>query len=319
VTSSGRGLHAPPLAAVPLAAAALIFGCSSSQVGGGSDASTLDVVHSVHPPPADDNDGGDVGAGDASTCPMPADLSVWTPPAYVPAKFVPGACSADDFVAADTACFKATTATSAACLAFQTANVACAACLDSNSTDPTWGPLVNWSGVVDINIGGCLQLLAPSETACALALQTADVCPHVACDAVCPVTETDADSFTEWKVCAAAASADACASFIADSNCVATDDAAAGTPCNESPSATFDTLFLQIAPLFCGGADGGSGEAGTPEAGTPEAGTGAAGTPEAGTGAAGTPEAGTGAAGTPEAGTGAAGTPDSGRLDAAGE
>jgi len=262
------------LAAAPLCGVALVYGCSSSSAGGadaGSDGSTSDVVHrDVHPPPADDFDSGNDGS--TSTCPTPADISSWKPSAFIPPKTSPGACSASDFTGYDAACLEATTSSSAGCTSFQMANPACNACLNSNSTDATWGPLVNWSGVVDINLGGCLQLVAPSEAACALAAETADACPHVACDAVCPVTQSNASSFSEWQQCARQASADACVPFISQSSCLATDEAAADTVCDVSPSATFDALFLQIAPIFCGGGDGGSGEGGAGEGGTAEGG-----------------------------------------------
>jgi hypothetical protein len=261
-----------PLVAASFISAALVYGCSSSDAGGkdgGSDGSTLDVRAEAHPPPADDFDSGDARTG---TCPTPADIATWTPPALVPARTSPGACSASDFAGYDAACLNATTGTPASCMAFQTANAACNTCLNSNSTDATWGPLVNWAGVININTGGCLQLLAPSDSACALAVQTADACAHVACDAVCPVTQTNTGSFTLWEECATAADADACASFIAKSMCLATDVAAAGTICDANSSATFEGLFLQIAPLFCGVGDGGVADGGSGEAAAGEGG-----------------------------------------------
>ena len=226
----------------------------------------------MHPPPADDFDSGNDGS--TSTCPTPANISLWKPPAFIPPKTSPGACRASDFSDYDTSCFGTSTSAPAACTAFQTAHPACVACLNSSSTDATWGPLVNWSGVVNVNVGGCLQLVAPSEAACALAVETSEECPHVACDAVCPVTPSNPSSFTEWQQCATEASADACVPFITPSNCLANDEAAASTVCDAGANVTFDELFLQIAPNLCGSGDAGEGgpEEGGPEEGGPEEG-----------------------------------------------
>jgi hypothetical protein len=263
-----------PLVAASLVSAALVYGCSSSSGAGGrdggSDGSTLDVRAEAHPPPADDFDSGDAST---STCPTPADIASWTPPALVPPKTSPGACSASEFAGYDAACLNAISASTGACDAFQLSNVACVDCINSSSTDAAWGPLVSWAGVSEINTGGCLQLMAPSDSACAFAEQNAQACRHIACDAVCPVTQSNTGSFTLWEECATAADADACASFVARSMCLATDDAAAGTICDANSSATFEGLFLQIAPLFCGGGDGGGGDGGSGEATAGEGGT----------------------------------------------
>jgi hypothetical protein len=57
----------------------------------------------------------------------------------------------------------------------------------------------------------------------------------------------------------------------AANNCAMADDGGAGTFCNMG--STFDDLFMNIAPLFCGGAsttDGGT-EGGTTEGGPGDA------------------------------------------------
>ncbi|HEY5240167.1 MAG TPA: hypothetical protein VIJ22_01825, partial [Polyangiaceae bacterium] len=154
------------LVAASLCGGALVYGCSSSSGNhagaggdGGSDGSTADVSHKEAAPQGDDS--GDDSSG--STCPVPADLSSWKPPAYVPAKTVPGACAPGDIAGYDAACISTSTMSQSACMAFQTAHAACNACINSKSTDSSWGPLVSYGGVANINLGGCLQLAAPSE------------------------------------------------------------------------------------------------------------------------------------------------------------
>jgi len=260
------------LVAASLCGGALVYGCSSSSnnATGGNDAgsqdgSTTDVVGHKEAAPQSDSGGDD---SSSSTCPTPADLSTWKPPSYVPAKTSPGACTATVISGYDAACYNQTTGSTAACKAFQTANAACTACLQSKSTDATWGLLISWGGVVNLNLGGCLQLEAPSESACALSQEVAIACVHAACDTVCPVTSGNQASFTQWQACEMTANTDACGTYATQANCLATDDAATGTICDPGSGATFESLFLQLAPLFCGSTDGGSGEAGTTEGGT---------------------------------------------------
>jgi hypothetical protein len=253
------------LVAASLCVGALVYGCSSSSSGnhagggtdGGSDGSTADVSHKEAAPQGDDS--GDDSSG--STCPTPADLSSWKPPAYVPAKAVPGACAPSDIAGYDAACISLSTMSQSACMAFQTSHATCNACINSKSTDSSWGALISYGGVSNINLGGCLQLAAPSETACALALEVAAACPHAACDTVCPVTAGNAASFTQWTDCEMTADADACGTYETASNCLTTDSAAMSTICNPPAGATFESLFLQFAQLFCGSADAGATDA----------------------------------------------------------
>jgi hypothetical protein len=249
------------LVAASLCGGVVAYGCSSrsNQADGsdaGPDGSTADVVEEETPPAGD-------GGGDASAskCPVPANLSSWTPPPYVPAKFAPGACAASDITGYDAACLDASTKTQAGCMAFQTAHAACTSCINSKSTDPSWGPLIAFGQVITFNLGGCLELVAPSETTCALAQEVSAECPHAACDTVCPVPPGDPSAFTQWQDCTKTAGAGACAKYQTVANCIKTDPLAVGTLCNPPSTATTDSLFLEIVPVFCGGADGGAGDA----------------------------------------------------------
>jgi hypothetical protein len=213
----------------------------------------------------DDSSSGDDSS--ASTCPTPADVSTWTPPAYKHAKSSLTACNAADLTGYDTACLAAGH-TSAGCTAFQTAHAACTSCLNSKSTDSTWGAIVAWAGVININLAGCLELTDPNSAQCAQAVEVGDECLHQACDAVCPVK--DQASFTQWQACQQAAAQQGCGTYEQAAACLQTDDAAAASVCNPSSGTSFDQLFLSVAPIFCGGGapgDGGGGD-GASEAAT---------------------------------------------------
>jgi len=176
------------------------------------------------------------------------------------------ACGAGDIAAYDMACLNQASASTAACNQFKTAKAMCAACLTSNATDSSWGPLVVFNGVINVNAGGCFEL-ADGNTDCAKSLQDTTLCEHQACDGVCPVK--DQTSFNNWQMCDMTAQAQGCGMyFMAANTCAMADDGGAATVCNAG--STFDELFMNIAPLFCGG--GGTGDGGTTEAGSTDGG-----------------------------------------------
>jgi hypothetical protein len=260
------------LAAVT-SAGAIGYGCGSSQNGsassdaGASDAPTADspVLHHDAGLVTGDDAGGDDGPA-AMGCPTPADVSSWMPPAFHAPKTSSSACTAKDIADYDTACLNNMTRTSADCTAFTMAHPSCVSCLESKSTDTTWGPIVTFSGVINVNLAGCLALLDPAGASCAQKVQEYDECVHTACDGVCAVTSPQ--TFALWKQCRDTATAQACNPYEQAASCISTDDA--GTLCN--PPGGFDAAFLAVAPIFCGGGT----EAGTAEAGPAEGGTGPA-------------------------------------------
>jgi hypothetical protein len=267
-----------------------VFACSSSNGNGAaSDASAA----SDATPAAD---GGSMGPSDAhvvdakrrgpydsaasaddsgAVCPMPSDVSKWPVPEYRHAKHQPTACSAQAISDFDAACL-ASTSSMAACSTYQTANTTCYACLVSQVTDATWGPVYLANNVYQANIGGCIELADPANATCAQVQETASLCEHAACDSQCPVSSQA--SFTAYQECTAAADQEGCSQYVTQaSNCLVAEDAGAAAVC--APTTTsFDAFFLAIAPLFCSGStDGGTSEAGGPiEAGTDSAGDGPA-------------------------------------------
>jgi hypothetical protein len=264
--------------AAAISTSAMVYGCSSDSNGNGGNATPNDggggtdapvMHHDGGPLPLDSSSPGDDSSpsDDSSVpgmCPVPGDLSMWTPPAQKMPKTNPTACSAKDLADYDAACWNNTTRAQAACTAFGNAHPACVACLESMSTDSTWGPIVQFSGVANVNVAGCLALTDPGST-CGKNVQDYELCVHTACDAVCPVTDTA--SFNAWKMCESTVTTQACATYNTKANCIGTEDA--GAAC--SAGTDFDTTLLAIAPLFCGGfpVDGGAAEAGPGEAGPP--------------------------------------------------
>jgi hypothetical protein len=265
-----------------LVGSAVLLGCS----GGVSNGSTADAG-SITDSAAADGAPADHAAVDArrrgpydssasyddsgALCPMPAALSNWPTPEYRHAKHEPTACSLPAITAFDTACLGANSSMTA-CMTFMTANATCYACLVSQATDATWGPVYLANNIYQANLGGCIELTDPANVSCAQAQEYSELCEHAACDMQCPVTTSA--SFTAYQECTAAADQEACSQYTtAAVNCLGAEDAA-GSICNP-PSSSFDAYFLAIAPLFCSGAsDGGASEAGPADGGPVEGGGG---------------------------------------------
>jgi hypothetical protein len=126
-----------------------------------------------------------------------------------------GACTAEQLVDVYNDCF-ASGSTPATCATWSTAstNTACNSCLYTNS-DPmgtTWGPILEYTVGVQLNVGGCVALDVPSEEAgdCAQASETLGECINAACDTACGGSSADFES------CQTAAQADttACSTYV---------------------------------------------------------------------------------------------------------
>jgi hypothetical protein len=258
-----------------LGGGALAYGCGGSGNGNGADAggdaatdtnvtqpdrTTHDAGHDAGhdsglPNPFEDTGAPESGAG---SCPIPTNIGEWTPPAYVEPAQVPGACLSSDYSAYYTACLSG--APMSTCTAFTSSHAACAACLLTPLTNSTWGPLYTNDGVTHINVPGCLDLTDPGDHACAKTLEEQAQCETAACDTVCPVT--DSASFTNWQACISAADMEECSTYAkAGTACVMGITSSAAAPC--LTASTFQAYFLAVAPIFCGGPEGGTPEGGT--------------------------------------------------------
>ena len=121
-------------------------------------------------------------AGDAGCSPLLAGFT----PAYHPPASAKGSCTATQLEVYYNDCL-GTAASSAACAPWSVANAACSACLvgSSSPTAASWGPLLEYTLLVDFDEGGCVALDQPQQTACAAALEAEEECTHAACDTVC--------------------------------------------------------------------------------------------------------------------------------------
>jgi hypothetical protein len=220
---------------------------------GHKDAGPFDATDEDGDDGADGDDGGDGSPGcNTGVCPSPDDVTGFQPTWKPPTGGHQNKCSAaliDEFY---TDCLD--TNGSQQCSTFgangDAAHQACAACLQSQYTDASWGPLVYSPGEVETNESGCIALLDPAAMSCAQSVQADDECQHAACDPVCGIG--DDQSFDGYVTCTAAANSCGCEPFFQAAMCAKMLGYA------QSPAApclvgqTFQDVYYQIAAAFCG-------------------------------------------------------------------
>jgi len=171
---------------------------------------------------------------------------------YVPAPMTPpsppaAACSAGELSSFWSACLEQGLGSSA-CAAFAASDATCAACLVSQSTDATWGPVVKTPQATKLNVAGCMALVQgdASETSCAQRASDEIGCEAYACDGVCPVTPDAGES--AYEACVQGAAAGGCHAYL-DAECDAAD--AGVSAC--IATAEQESKFVALAAIFCGG------------------------------------------------------------------
>ena len=239
-----------PFVAAFLGIACVAYGCGGSSGGAGpAKEAGSDVTSDVASHEA---------AAPVETGPVcaPSSISGFTPPPYRHARQELGACAPADITQFDGVCFNVVSGSLTLCNVFHKANPVCYACLVSNLTDTSWGPVVIANAVPSVNVAGCLELTDPAALACSQSLATTLQCQHALCDGPCPVT--DIPSYDQWQLCA-----EDTLGTCGGSACLAGVDASSASPCLPAGDAGMDDLLLAVAPVFCGG----TSDAGTAEGG----------------------------------------------------
>jgi hypothetical protein len=157
-------------------------------------------------------------------------------------------CTSQDLAAFYQACVTSG-ATSSACNAFIASDAgACASCLLSRSSDPTWGPVVVLPEQTKLNVAGCVAIVTgdASSTSCAQAISAELGCEGYACDSVCPMNVDG--GLAAYQECALDVAMTTCRNYL-EAEC---DPADAGiTKCTQKTTGQIG--FTNIASVFCGG------------------------------------------------------------------
>jgi hypothetical protein len=132
------------------------------------------------------------------------------------------------------------------------ANTACYACLDTPNTAPAYGALIDYSGIVYANVGGCVSVVEPCNLPCAKAFEAISQCTGTACNPATYCTDQ-----TTYDTCSQAAENGTCAcdGFQKSADCmggVATVGHPAYAACFGSQTTDFQTVYTAVATLLCG-------------------------------------------------------------------
>jgi hypothetical protein len=121
---------------------------------------------------------------------------------------------------------------------------ACFACLVSQPSDTTWGPLLQYKGIWALNLGGCYALKGASTT-CSQGTQEQSQCENAACDSSC-----SGSSETKFGDCITSADNGVCSGYQESATCASTTIESA---CQGASAAnwTFDTALKAMGKIFC--------------------------------------------------------------------
>jgi hypothetical protein len=172
----------------------------------------------------------------------PADMTDWTPPAYVPARVAQHVCSEAIIRQYVTDCLNGTD-----CAPFEAGgeHAACAECLTATPVgESEYGPLILSGSLRETNFAGCIELLGEAD--CAVHLQARSACEREACLNNCPVT--DSQSLTLYQQCKQEAGTGVCATYRQEAVCIT--DPAHSQACS---GGTFEDGLAAIGSVFCGG------------------------------------------------------------------
>jgi hypothetical protein len=133
------------------------------------------------------------------------------------------------------------------CARFQTSSPQCYGCLLTPNSAATYGPVIRYSGFVEANIAGCIELASRGALGCAESVQALQECDLAACQANCPVS--DSASLTQFEGCATEAEMTVCKPYAASAACMASEGDAG--PLAACSSTDFGLFYKAAAPLFC--------------------------------------------------------------------
>jgi hypothetical protein len=197
-----------------------------------------------------DSGGGVCAPPPPGTC-GPGDVSTFQPTWHPPTGAHQGLCTSTQISAYYTACLDPN-ATTSTCQSFQLSNAACAACISTDDTASSYGPLINKAnvGIVTINVGGCIALLEPCNLECAQAYMANDECTESSCAPNCQVF--DQLSFDDYIACTQTADTCGCTTENTRAQCanLLTGSTHPAETCITAPD--FQTFYQQVAPIFCG-------------------------------------------------------------------
>ncbi len=209
----------------------------------------------------------DGDSGNVTTC-APGDVSTFTPAWKPPTAFNQGKCT-DAQIAAFVDCLSGIP-DAATCKTFgaDVANKACIACAATPSTASGYGPLIEGTVTIQVNIPGCIANTTGdvSTTGCGAKGLALIECKSLACEGNCPVpVGDDGTDFNALLACQDKSVDTTCKTYATAASCAdaLTSDGGAASQCNLA-GASFRDNAIPMIKLFCGGVivDAGAGDGG---------------------------------------------------------
>jgi hypothetical protein len=184
----------------------------------------------------------------------PTNVSSFTPKAHPPSVAAPykGSCTAAQIDTVYQDCFVSGTGCAS--------TLPCYSCIFSSIGASTWGPAVvipnttAQDSLVEMNVGGCLELLEPCNAPCAYAVENQSACEFASCGTSCAIS-SNSMTITDYDNCAQSidtCAPDGCATYsVGSSSCTGLVSGSnhPGSICN---TADFQTQFEAISAVFCG-------------------------------------------------------------------
>ena len=242
-----------------------VVGCISGMVGGSvaacsgnggnggksdasADTSTFDAV--VRPDQSQVDTGGDDsnGGDDAGCAPLPVEAGF----PFAPPNPQRSVCTATQIQTLYNECWGG----APGCTAFygDPTNSTCIACMHTQSTASSWGPLVEFPDQVTYaNASGCMAIVTPDAggTDCAHAVEAEVRCRQASCAPNCPNASTAA-GLAEYEQCETKAETTTCATEVQTA-----------APCYSDPRyapcvfVSFEAYVVGLGEFFCAANTGG--------------------------------------------------------------
>lgn len=184
--------------------------------------------------------------GDEPRCPVPADLTGFSPGVPTPPHAADKtACPSGAYQAFSDACY-GHGATAQTCQTWSSAEQKCASCIESQESSSQWGLVVEGNGIAWINIAACLALVG--EVVCASAYATLRMCEEAGC-ARCLTDPWG--GFQTYPECVSHARAGGCKAYADAQKLACSPDAASKIDMCTSDGGFGDCL-VKLGPVFCG-------------------------------------------------------------------
>ncbi|MEO6421074.1 MAG: hypothetical protein ABIP39_16800 [Polyangiaceae bacterium] len=217
-------------------------GSTSSDGGKKSDGSTSKDAQATTDSPA------------TGVC-APGDVSGLTATFHPPTAFHQGACTPTQVSAFIDCLSGLPDANTCKTFVSNAANKTCIACAATPSTAASYGPLVEGTVTINVNVAGCIARTTNDLTAtgCGAKIEANTECQQLACETNCPVSATDTGAeFNALLKCQDDSETSVCASYATAAGCAdGLIEAGTAAQCANGGS-TFSDNANAMVTLFCG-------------------------------------------------------------------